>query len=77
MKTKYLLIVALGIWTALMSFSIIAPTITTLRDSESSDVAIALLILGDLLAFGGSWRGAVLSISCEPPNPCNSGIASG
>ena len=54
MKTKYLLVIALGLWTAVMSFAVIAPAITALREPDSSDVAITLLLLGALLALGGS-----------------------
>ena len=54
MKAKYLLTAALGVWTAIISFWVIAPAMTALREPDSSDVAITLLALGALLALGGS-----------------------
>jgi hypothetical protein len=54
MKMKYLLITAVGLWTAIVSFWVITPAITALRSPESSDIAITLLVLGVLLALGGS-----------------------
>ena len=55
MKTKYLLVIALGLWTAILSYWVISPAISELRVPESSEVAATLLILGALLALGGSW----------------------
>ena len=60
MKTKYLLVIVLGVWTAIVSFWVISPAITALRAPESFSVAIVLLSLGVLLAIGGSrlaWEG--------------------
>ena len=60
MKAKYLLVIALGLWTAIVSFWVISPAITALRAPESFDVATVLLSLGVLLALGGSrlaWDG--------------------
>jgi hypothetical protein len=54
MKAKYLLVIVLGLWTAIVSFWVISPAITALRAPESFDVAILLLSLGVLLALGGS-----------------------
>jgi hypothetical protein len=54
MKMKYLLAIALGLWTAIVSFWVITPAIAALRTPESSDIAITLLVLGVLLALGGS-----------------------
>ncbi|HET6408797.1 MAG TPA: hypothetical protein VFG14_13010 [Chthoniobacteraceae bacterium] len=61
MKAKYLLVIALGLWTAVLSLWVIAPGITALREPEFFDIAIMLLVLGVLLALGGSrlaWVGA-------------------
>ena len=60
MKAKYLLVIALGLWTAIVSFWVISPAITALRAPESFDLAMVLLSLGVLLALGGSrlaWDG--------------------
>ena len=62
MKAKYqhLLVSALGIWTAIISFWVISPALVTLRDPELSDIALVLLVLGVLLTLGGSrvaWDG--------------------
>ena len=61
MKPKYLLVIALGLWTAFVSFLVITPAITALRAQQDiSDVAVTLLVLGVLLALGGSrltWDG--------------------
>jgi hypothetical protein len=61
MKTKYLLVSALGLWTAILSFWVVTPAITALRAQQDvPEVAITLLVLGVLLAFGGSrvaWDG--------------------
>jgi hypothetical protein len=54
MKAKYLLVIVLGLWTAIVSFWVISLAITALRAPESFDVAILLLSLGVLLALGGS-----------------------
>jgi hypothetical protein len=54
MKSKYLLVIALGLWTAILSFWVITPALAELRAPESSDIASTLLILGVLLALGGS-----------------------
>jgi hypothetical protein len=53
-KAKYLLVMALGLWTAIVSFWVITPAMTALRAPESSDMAMTLLVLGVLLALGGS-----------------------
>ena len=60
MKAKYLLVIALGLWTVIVSFWVISPAITALRAPESFDLAMVLLSLGVLLALGGSrlaWDG--------------------
>jgi hypothetical protein len=60
MKAKYLLVIALGLWTAIVSFWVISPAITALRAPESFDLSMMLLSLGLLLALGGSrlaWDG--------------------
>jgi hypothetical protein len=60
MKTKYLLIIAGGIFTTIISFWVIAPAVVAMRDSESSDIALVLLALGVLLALTSSglvWDG--------------------
>ena len=54
MKAKYLLVIALGLWTAILSFWVITPAIAGLHEPDSSDVAITLLVLGVLLALAGS-----------------------
>jgi hypothetical protein len=61
MKVKYLLIIALGIWTAFSSSLVIAPAIPVLSEPDASDIALTLLLLGVLLALGGS-RVAWLSL---------------
>jgi hypothetical protein len=60
MKAKYLLVIALGLWTTIVSFWVISPAITALRAPEAFDLAMVLLSLGVLLALGGSrltWDG--------------------
>jgi hypothetical protein len=54
MKAKYLLVMALGLWTAILSFWVITPAITALRVLEFSEISVMLLILGVLLALSGS-----------------------
>jgi hypothetical protein len=54
MKVKYLLVIALGLWSAIVSFWVITPAISALREPNASDIAIVLLVLGVLLALGGS-----------------------
>jgi hypothetical protein len=61
MKTKYLLVSALGLWTAIVSFWVVTPAIAALRAPQDvPELAITLLVLGVLLALGGSrvaWDG--------------------
>jgi hypothetical protein len=60
MKAKYLLVIALGLWTAIVSFWVMSPAITALHSAESFDLAMLLLALGALLALCGSrlaWDG--------------------
>ena len=60
MKTKYLLVSAAGMFTAIISFWVIEPAALAMQVAESSDIAVALLLLGVLLALGGSrvgWEG--------------------
>ena len=60
MKAKYLLVIALGLWTAIVSLWVIGPAITALRAPESFDLAMLVLSLGVLLGLGGgrlAWDG--------------------
>jgi hypothetical protein len=54
MKTKYLLVMGLGVWTAIASFWVIIPAVTALGDEAVFEVAITLLILAGLLTLGGT-----------------------
>jgi hypothetical protein len=54
MKMKYLLVMGLGLWTAIASFLVIIPAVTALRDDAVFEVAIALLILALLLTLSGT-----------------------
>ena len=61
MRTKYLLVSALGIWTAVLSCLVVIPrAVDQLAARDVSDVATAVLALATLLAIGGSraaWDG--------------------
>lgn len=57
MKSIRLVLIALGLWTLLLSLMVIAPAVAQLRTPQEdalSDASIVLLMLGVLLALGGA-----------------------